>query len=65
MMQDDGNADLSLTEKVSIMANAGDGGNGDEDYEYVRPYAYKNGHYCCLDTQYTACPGSFHCDDIE
>ena len=47
------------------MANAGDGGNGDEDYEYVRPYAYKNGHYCCLDTQYTACPGSFHCDDIE
>jgi len=31
MMQDDGNADLSLTEKVSIMANAGDGGDGDED----------------------------------
>ena len=31
MMQDDANADLSLTEKVTIMANAGDGGNGDED----------------------------------
>ncbi len=31
MMQDDGNTDLSLTEKVTIMANAGDGGDGDED----------------------------------
>ena len=31
MKQDDANADLSLTEKVSIMANAGDGGDGDED----------------------------------
>ena len=31
MMQNDANADLSLTEKVTIMANAGDGGDGDED----------------------------------
>ncbi len=31
MTQDDGNADLTLTEKVTIMANAGDGGDGDED----------------------------------
>ena len=30
MMQNDANADLSLTEKVTIMANAGDG-NGDEE----------------------------------
>ena len=33
MMQDDANADLSLTEKVTIMANAGDGGDGDGDYD--------------------------------
>ena len=31
MMQDGANTDLTLTEKVTIMANAGDGGGGDED----------------------------------
>ena len=31
MMQDDASVDLFLTEKVTIMANAGDGGDGDED----------------------------------
>ena len=31
MMQNDANADLSLTEKVTIMANAGDGGGGNGD----------------------------------
>jgi len=40
MKQDDANADLSLTEKVTIMANAGDG-NGDEDnapcYHHYNP----------------------------
>ena len=37
MMQDDANTDLTLTEKVTIMANAGDGGDGDED-AYVTCY---------------------------
>ena len=54
MMQDGANADLSLTEKVTIMANAGDGGDGDSDEECpggsCKLY-YDGGGYC-----YACCP---------
>ena len=53
MTQDDANADLTLTEKVTIMANAGDGGDGDEDSECPGGYCEQswNGSWC-----YACCP---------
>ncbi len=52
--------DVSLAD-ISVMAQA----DGESDYPYTRPLAYKNGHYCCLNTHETsACSSSVHCDDV-
>jgi len=48
LMQNDTNNDLTLSEKVTIMANAGDGENGDEDEKCPGGYCKHswNGTWC-------------------
>ncbi|NQU80905.1 MAG: hypothetical protein HQ543_05250 [Bacteroidetes bacterium] len=31
---------------------------------YVRPLAVQNGQYCCVNTTYSACSGSFLCSNL-